>query len=82
MRSMRRDRTHQAMRDTLADMIRSLKRDCKRVSDWGDIQYDLGYIHGLNYAISMYINDEFWLYKIPEIDRVNRCIGRLVEKVG
>ena len=45
MRSMRRDRTHQAMRDTLADMIRSLKRDCKRVSDWGDIQYDLGYIN-------------------------------------
>ena len=78
---MTRDRTHQAMRNTLADMIRALKRDYKRMADWGDIQYDLGYIHGLSYAISMYINDEFWMYKIPEIDRVNRCIERLVEKV-
>tara|TARA_B100001123_G_scaffold187911_1_gene214833 strand:+ start:149 stop:307 length:159 start_codon:yes stop_codon:yes gene_type:complete len=52
------------------------------MEDWGDIQYELGYIHGLSYAISMYINDEFWMYKIPEIDRVNRCIERLVEKVS
>ena len=77
-----RDRTHQAMRDTLASMIRDLKRDYKRMEDDRDIQYDLGYIHGLNYAISMYIDDEFWMYKIPEIDRANRCIERLVEKMG
>tara|TARA_B100001123_G_C14367142_1_gene653332 strand:+ start:238 stop:477 length:240 start_codon:yes stop_codon:yes gene_type:complete len=77
-----RDRTHQAMRDTLASMIRDLKRDYKRMEDDRNIQYDLGYIYGLNYAISLYINHEFWMYKIPEIDRANRCIERLVEKMG
>jgi len=79
---MTRDRTHQAMRNTLADMIRGLKRDYKQMEDDRDIQYDLGYIRGLNFALSLYIDHEFWEYKIPEIDRVNRCIERLVEKVS
>jgi hypothetical protein len=79
---MRRDGTHQAMRNTLASMIRALKRDWKRMEDDRDIQYDLGYIRGLNFALSLYIDHEFWEYKIPEIDRVNRCIDRLVDRVN
>ena len=78
---MRRDRTHQAMRNTLADMIRALKRDWKQMEYDQDIHYDLGYIRGLNYAISLYINNEFWMYKIPEIDRANKCISRLSERI-
>jgi len=76
------DPRHQQMRDTLASMIRALKRDYKRMEDDRDIQYDLGYIRGLNFALSLYIDHEFWEYKIPEIDRVNRCIDRLVDRVN
>tara|TARA_R100001377_G_scaffold15056_1_gene7663 strand:+ start:4561 stop:4794 length:234 start_codon:yes stop_codon:yes gene_type:complete len=76
-----RDKTHQQMRNTLASTIRALKRDHEGLDD-RDIQYDLGYIYGLNYAISLYINDEFWMYEIPEINRVNRFIGRLFDRVS
>jgi hypothetical protein len=76
------DPRHQQMRDTLASMIRALKRDYKQMEDDRDIQYDLGYIRGLNFALSLYIDHEFWEYKIPEIDRVNRCIDRLVDRVN
>lgn len=76
-----RDPRHQQMRDTLASMIRALKRDYKKLDD-RDIQYDLGYIYGLNYAISLYINHEFWMYEIPELKRVNRCIGILFDRVS
>ena len=76
-----RDPSHQQMRDTLASMIRALKRDYKKLDD-RDIQYDLGYIYGLNYAISLYINHEFWMYEIPELKRVNRCIGILFDRVS
>ena len=76
-----RDPSHQQMRDTLASTIRALKRDYKKLDD-RDIQYDLGYIYGLNYAISLYINHEFWMYEIPELKRVNRCIGILFDRVS
>ena len=72
----------QVMRNTLATMIRALRRDYKQMEDDRDIQYDLGYIRGLNYALSLYIDKEFWMYDIPEINRVNRCIESLTERVS
>ena len=63
-------------RTDLADAIWALRRDYKSMNE-EQIQYDLGDISALGYAINKCIDKEFYQYDIPECNRINRVVERI-----